>query len=69
MVAIVVGCAMIAIFPVNHGADSVIVGIGLNWHNLPGTILGFFAAWQSWRVHVRRPAVKPPPLPSDAPGA
>jgi hypothetical protein len=32
----------------------VVVGVGLDWRNLPGTILGFFAARQSWRKHVSR---------------
>ncbi len=47
MVAVIVGLIVALIFP-PHG-DRVMVGVGLDWRNLPGTILGFFAARQSWR--------------------
>jgi hypothetical protein len=50
MVAVIVGLVVALIFP-PHG-DRVLVGVGLDWRNLPGTILGFFAARQSWRKHV-----------------
>lgn len=50
MVALIVGTALVMLFP-PHG-NTVIVGVGLDWRNLPGTILGFLAARQSWRRHV-----------------
>jgi len=50
MVAIIVGLIMVMIFPSHE--KLVMVGVGLDWRNLPGTILGFFAARQSWRKHV-----------------
>ena len=58
MVAVVIGFIMALIFPPGNGGN-VVVGVGLDWRNLPGTILGFFAARQSWRTHVRRPTQKP----------
>jgi len=59
MVAVIVGFIMLLVFPPDGGGN-VVVGIGLDWRNLPGTILGFFAARQSWRTHVKRPSAKPP---------
>ena len=72
MVAVIIGIIMIYIFP-SQGESSTsgfglvwrqpnqidaLVGIGLGWRNLPGTILGLLAAWQSWRRHFkRRPTV------------
>lgn len=56
MVAVIVGLVVTLIFP-RHG-DRVLVGVGLGWRNLPGTILGFFAARQSWRKHVSLKASK-----------
>jgi hypothetical protein len=56
--AIIIGVVIGLIFP--PPGDHSLVGIGLDWRNLPGTILGFFAARQSWRTHVRRPPPKSP---------
>lgn len=52
--AIIVGIIIGIIFPPPGGHS--FVGVGADLHNLPGTILGFFAAVQSWRKHVRKPA-------------
>lgn len=68
VVAIVVGLIMVLVFPPSGGGN-VLVGIGLDWRNLPGTILGFFAARQSWRTHVRRPIQKPTPPNPNEPGS
>jgi hypothetical protein len=32
--------------------DSIEFGIGLDWRNLPGTVLGFFAACRIWRAMI-----------------
>ncbi len=52
VVAVVIGFVMGIIFPPPNG-QYIYAGIGLNWRNLPGTILGFLAGMQSFRVSVR----------------
>jgi hypothetical protein len=52
--AIIIGIVVALIFP--WPGDHAFVGIGIGWRNLPGTILGFLAAVQSWRTHVCKPA-------------
>jgi hypothetical protein len=56
VIAVVVGLAMLYIFPPRQPA--VMVGIGTDWRNLPGTVLGFFAAAHSWRSSLRIAAAK-----------
>jgi hypothetical protein len=43
----------------SNSGDAKVIGIGLDWRNLPGNILGFFAARQFWRTHVRQPMQNP----------
>lgn len=50
LVAIVVGWVIAMIFPPPGGR--FLVGVGLDWRNLPGTVLGFFAARHSFRASV-----------------
>ena len=59
--AILVGVIVTLIFP--PAGDHVHLGVGTDLRNLPGTILGFLAAVQSWRKHVRKPAPTPPATP------
>jgi len=35
-------------------SDLAFVGIGTDWRNIPGTILGILAGIQSWRVSLRK---------------
>jgi len=56
--AIIVGTVISLIFPPPGG--HAFVGIVPDLRNLPGTILGFLAAVQSWRKHVRKPVQTPP---------
>jgi hypothetical protein len=51
-VAIIVGIVMVMVFPSEQ--ERVLVGVGTNGRNLPGTILGFLAGIQSWRVSIRK---------------
>ena len=53
VVVFFVGLAMILVFPPNH--EHVLVGLGLNWRNLPGTILGLLAGIHSFRASTRAP--------------
>jgi hypothetical protein len=53
VVAVVVGLGVTLIFPVTEGR--AFSGIGFDWRNLPGTILGLLAGIQSFRVSVRVP--------------
>ncbi len=50
-VAVIIGIVMITIFP--PGRHAIAVGIGLNWRNIPGTVLGILAGRQSFRASVR----------------
>jgi hypothetical protein len=52
VVAVIVGVIVGMIFPPPSGGY-IFAGIGLNWQNLPGTILGLLAGIQSFRVSVR----------------
>lgn len=56
MVAVVVGFGMSMLFPPDNGM--FMVGIGLDWRNLPGTILGILAGVQSFRRSIREPVKK-----------
>lgn len=51
VVAVVVGFVMVVIFP--PVGEPILVGIGLNWRNLPGTILGILAGVHSFRASVK----------------
>lgn len=52
VVAVIVGWAVVAVFP---PADKVtMIGIGLDWRNIPGTVLGFFAGIHSFLASVRK---------------
>ena len=53
VVAVLVGLGMAMIFPPPGGR--FMAGIGLDWRNLPGTILGLLAGVQSFRASVRGP--------------
>jgi hypothetical protein len=55
VVAVVIGMGMAMLFPTG---GRFISGIGLDWRNLPGTILGLFAGVQSFRASVRGPKKK-----------
>ncbi|EDY16554.1 hypothetical protein CfE428DRAFT_5977 [Chthoniobacter flavus Ellin428] len=59
--AVLVEFAIALIFP--PSGSRAFVGIGPDWQSIPGTILGLFAAIQSWRTHVRPPAKTPPLIP------
>lgn len=52
VVAVVVGAIMGMIFtgPNEH---AVMAGIGLDWRNIPGTILGALAGLQSFRASIK----------------
>jgi hypothetical protein len=52
VVAIVVGYVITFFVPPPHG-ETVRLGVGLDWRNLPGTILGLLAGIQSFRASVR----------------
>ena len=52
VVAVVVGLVVTFFFPPTHG-EMVRLGIGLQWRNLPGDILGLLAGIQSFRASVR----------------
>ena len=52
IVAVVVGTGMAMLFPPS-GASVVMVGIGPNWRNIPGAVLGWFAGIQSFRASTR----------------
>ena len=52
MVAIVIGFIMALLFP---PSDRFIVGVGMDWRNLPGTVLGLLAGIHSFRVSIREP--------------
>jgi hypothetical protein len=52
VVAIVIGIIMILIFSV-PGDRLPVVGIGGDWRNIPGTVLGLLAGIQSFRASVR----------------
>ena len=56
VVAIVIGMGMAMVFPPADGRFTA--GIGLDWRNLPGTLLGLLAGAQSFRVSVRGPKKK-----------
>lgn len=49
VVAVIVGTIMAMIFP-RPNAHVVIAGIGWDWRNIPGTILGWLAGYQSFRA-------------------
>jgi hypothetical protein len=57
VVAAVVGYVVWMFFPPSTeqraGTQHIYIGIGLDWRNLPGTILGLLAGIQSFRVSVR----------------
>ncbi|HTI97294.1 MAG TPA: hypothetical protein VL527_00215 [Dongiaceae bacterium] len=52
VVAIVVGIGMALLFPPPPGTQ-VLLGIGFDWRNLPGSILGLLAGIQSFRASIR----------------
>ena len=49
-VAFIVGLALVMIFPPEGIA---VVGIGLDWRNLPGTLLGIWAGIHGWKASMR----------------
>ena len=52
VVAVVVGAIMAMIFQ-RPGERVVMAGIGLDWRNIPGTILGALAGVQSFRASIK----------------
>ena len=54
VVAMMVGFIVIFFFPPANG-ERVMLGLGLDWRNLPGTVLGLLAGIQSFRASVRDP--------------
>jgi Na+/H+-dicarboxylate symporter len=56
VVAVVIGLGMAMLFPPGRG--NFMVGVSLDWRNLPGTILGLLAGVQSFRASVRGPKKK-----------
>ena len=52
VVALVVGFVMVLLFPPASDGE-VTVGIGMNWRNLPGTILGVWAGVHSFRASIK----------------
>jgi hypothetical protein len=56
VVALLVGMGMAMLFPPLGG--QFMAGIGLDWRNLPGTVLGLLAGVQSFRASVRGPKKK-----------
>ncbi len=50
LTAVLVGAAMFMLFPSRRHV--VVAGIGLDWRNIPGTVLGLLAGWQSFRASV-----------------
>jgi hypothetical protein len=52
VVAVIVGTGMAMLFP-HLGEHVVMAGIGLDWRNIPGTVLGLLAGIQSFRASVR----------------
>ena len=56
VVAVVVGLLVALVFPPPSGR--AFTGIGWDWRNLPGTILGLLAGIQSFRASVRGPKKK-----------
>jgi hypothetical protein len=56
VVAIVIGMGMAMLFPPPGGR--FMVGMGRDWRNLPGTILGLLAGIQSFRRSIRGPKKK-----------
>jgi hypothetical protein len=53
VVAVIVGFVVTFFVPPANG-EHIMLGIGFNWRNLPGTILGLFAGIQSFRASVRK---------------
>ena len=58
VVAVIVGTVMAVIFP-RPGEHVVMAGIGLDWRNIPGAILGAFAGLQSFRASIKGRKKKP----------
>jgi hypothetical protein len=52
IVAVVVGLGMAMLFP-RPGGSVVMVGIGPDWRNIPGAVLGLLAGIQSFRASTR----------------
>jgi len=50
-VAIIVGLALLMIFPTK---DPAVVGIGTDWRNIPGTLLGVWAGVHGWKTVMRK---------------
>ena len=53
VVAIVIGVVMMLLFP--QTGDRAMAGVGLDWRNLPGTVLGLLAGVHSFRASIREP--------------
>lgn len=53
LVAVIVGMIM-AIFFQRPNQQLIFAGIGLDWRNIPGTILGLLAGIHSFRASIKR---------------
>lgn len=49
-VAFIVGLALLLVFPTKEAA---VVGIGIDWRNLPGSLLGIWAGVYAWKASIR----------------
>jgi hypothetical protein len=49
--AFIIGLALLMIFPTKGPA---VVGIGMDWRNLPGTLLGLWAGVHGWKTVMRK---------------
>jgi hypothetical protein len=58
VVAALIDCMMVMVFPAPSGSRHVMVGIGSDWRNILGTILGLLAGIQSFRASIRDPKKK-----------
>jgi hypothetical protein len=53
VVAVIIGLGVAILFPPPGGR--FMAGVGFDWRNLPGTVLGLLAGIQSFRASVRGP--------------
>ena len=57
VVAVVLGL-IVTFFVSPANGQTVRLGIGIDWRNLPGTLVGLFAGIQSFQASVRKPKMK-----------
>jgi hypothetical protein len=54
VIAILVGLIVGIMFP-RPNSNLIFAGVGMDWRNLPGTILGFLGGLHSFRASIREP--------------